>query len=155
MACYLFTFHTYGSWMPDRPEGYVARGQGIQKTNHHLAQIYRDRATHDTIMLNPAQQDIIINELRVASQRQDWRLHAAVATPTHVHLIVSWREYRPWDQVHAAIKQSLTRRLNREAGKRPWFGRGGSRKRVTDRKHFDHLASTYLPRHRGRYWRER
>ncbi|MEM1305417.1 MAG: hypothetical protein AAGG46_11005, partial [Planctomycetota bacterium] len=29
MPVYLFTYHTYGSWLPDRPQGYVQRDQGI------------------------------------------------------------------------------------------------------------------------------
>ena len=35
-----------------------------------------------------------------------------------------------------------------------WFVRGGSRKRVKDRDHLDHLLDTYLPDHRGVFWRE-
>src|SRR4051794_35604479 len=29
MPCYLFTYHAYGSWMPDHKRGYVHRGQGV------------------------------------------------------------------------------------------------------------------------------
>ena len=30
MPVYLFTFHAYGSWLPDNPRGYVRRKEGIQ-----------------------------------------------------------------------------------------------------------------------------
>ncbi|QDT75400.1 hypothetical protein I41_46100 [Lacipirellula limnantheis] len=29
MPCCLFTYHAYGSWTPDRKQGYVKRHQGI------------------------------------------------------------------------------------------------------------------------------
>jgi REP element-mobilizing transposase RayT len=154
MACYLFTFHTYGSWMPDRPQGCVRRGHGIQTSNVQLAEAYRSSMTQDAVALTREQQQWILAELQVASTHQDWRLHAVAVVPTHVHVLVSWRSYRPHGKVSTAIKQSLTRRLNREAGQRTWFGRCGSRKRITDRRHFDHLVETYLPRHKGVFWRE-
>lgn len=155
MACYLFTFHTYGSWMPDRPQGFVKREQGVQPTDAELADQYRRRSRHDEVRLTRQQQTWMVDELRSAARRQQWRLHAAVATSTHVHLIASWRGFRPWQSVQAAVKQSLTRRLNREASRRPWFGRNGSHRRITDRGHFDHLMDRYLPEHSGVFWSER
>ena len=37
MPCYLFTFHAYGTWMPDREEGFVRREQGILPPDEELA----------------------------------------------------------------------------------------------------------------------
>jgi len=71
--------------------------------------------------------------------------------------------------MRTAVKQSLTRTLNRtlgpraglpaamegrEAERRKWFSGGASRKRVRDRDHFDYLMTDYLPSHRGAFWRE-
>jgi hypothetical protein len=33
MPVYLFTYHAYRSWMPDRPEGFVQEGRGIEAPN--------------------------------------------------------------------------------------------------------------------------
>ena len=30
MPVYHFTLHAYGTWMPDRPEGYNKHGEGYQ-----------------------------------------------------------------------------------------------------------------------------
>jgi len=36
MPCYLFTYHAYASWMPDREEGHVRRGEGILSADEKL-----------------------------------------------------------------------------------------------------------------------
>ena len=38
MPCYLFTFHAFGTWMPDREEGFVRREQGILPPDEELAE---------------------------------------------------------------------------------------------------------------------
>jgi hypothetical protein len=47
MPCYLFTYHAYGSWMPDRPQGYVRRGKGILPTDTRMAERYRKNTKYD------------------------------------------------------------------------------------------------------------
>ncbi len=37
MPCYLFTFHAFGTWMPDREEGFVQRKKGILPPDEELA----------------------------------------------------------------------------------------------------------------------
>lgn len=54
------------------------------------------------------------------------------------------------------LKNVLPTELNRHfktPGKR-WFVHGGSRKRVRNQPHLDHLLERYLPDHPGIYWRE-
>jgi hypothetical protein len=51
MPCYLFTYHAYGSWMPDRVEGYVRRGQGILPRDTQMASLYYRNALHDMVQL--------------------------------------------------------------------------------------------------------
>jgi REP element-mobilizing transposase RayT len=85
-----------------------------------------------------------------------WRLHAVATEPSHVHLIVSWKQFIPWQEVRQRIKNVLSYLLGRVMSQngRQWFVREGSRKRVLDREHFDHLIRQYFPRHRGLSWRE-
>ena len=54
------------------------------------------------------------------------------------------------------IKNLLSLFLGRMTNKpgRRWFVVGGSRKRVLDQNHLDHLCTTYLPNHPGIFWRE-
>lgn len=49
MPVYLFTYHAYGTWWPDRPQGFVQEGKGIQPTNSNLAVAYRKAAKHPIV----------------------------------------------------------------------------------------------------------
>jgi hypothetical protein len=56
MPCYLFTYHAFGSWMPDRRQGYVRRGKGIQPADPKMAERYRQNSRHDEVrFLEPHQ----------------------------------------------------------------------------------------------------
>lgn len=37
MPVYLFTFHSHGSWLPDRTQGYTRRQQGILPADPYMA----------------------------------------------------------------------------------------------------------------------
>jgi len=154
MPCYLFTYHAYGSWMPDRKRGYVERDRGILPSDPVRAEQYRTRARHDPVTFNRAIQRLLIDETRQAAVKQRLRLHAVALDPTHAHVLVSWHDERRVKPVRSSVKSSLTRRLNRELGKRFWLVANASQKRVRDRGHFDHLVKTYLPDHRGLFWSE-
>lgn len=155
MPCYLFTFHAYGTWMPDRKTGYVRRKQGLLPPDHEQARDYRQRAIEDTATFDHATQRLLIEETRTAGAKQQFRVHYISSDPTHIHILVSWPDDRPWLKVRTGIKASLARRLNREVQERSnWFVDGASRRQVTDDDHFGHLVNNYLPSHRGWKWCE-
>ena len=169
MPCYLFTFHAYRSWMPDRPQGYVRRGRGPLPPDDERARQYEKNAAQPPVLFDEKVQDALIAASREAAAHQDFRLHCIATEPTHVHVLVSWEDDRTWQRMRTGLKQSLTRTLNRALGSRAglpaaiegkrgdqrrWFSGGASRKRVRDRDHFDHLINDYLPSHHGAFWRE-
>ncbi len=154
MPCYLFTWHAYGTWMPDRPQGYVRRGEGILPCNVVEAQRYRARQKEQPAAFDEATQKLLIEEATITAQFRRFRLHGVATELTHAHLLVSWHDERSFAQVRRGLRESLTRRLNADANRRRWIVRGGSRRRVLDRKHFDHLMNSYLPKHSGWKWRE-
>ena len=73
---------------------------------------------------------------------------------THLHVLVSWTTERTWQVVRRQLRASLTRRLNLEIERRPWFSKQPSRKRVKEQRPFDHLMQSYLPKHSGWKWCE-
>lgn len=154
MPCYLFTYHGYGTWMPDRSEGYVRRGEGVLRTSRARSNEYRRKAKETTVRFDRNTQRTIIEETLVAGERQTIRVHFVSTDTTHTHILCSWPDERGWKRLRSGVKSSLTRRLNREFHHREWFSEGGSRKQVKDRTHFDHLVSTYLPSHGGLKWSE-
>ena len=154
MPCYLFTYHAYQSWMPDHPRGFVRRGKGVFPTDTKLAEKYRDAAKETAVLFESDVQLLMIKELVVACGFQEYRPHFMATESTHLHILMSWKIDREWLRVRTGLKSSMTRRLNREMERRTWFSEKASRKRVLNRKHFDHLMTTYLPSHSGWKWSE-
>jgi REP element-mobilizing transposase RayT len=155
MPCCLFTFHAFGTWMPDRDEGFVRRHQGIVPPDEEEARQYRLRAKEDVVIFDSSLQLLLIDETRIACEKRRYRGHYVATEPTHVHALVSWRDERPRLKIRNGLRSSLTRRLNRDVMRRDkWFVECASRKQAEDADHFEHLTNTYLPSHRGWKWRE-
>ncbi|MGD9636540.1 MAG: hypothetical protein AB7G28_02985 [Pirellulales bacterium] len=154
MPCYLFTYHAYRSWLPDRPQGYVRRGEGILPTDHKRAKQYAKAALEELVEFHAEAQRVAIDTLREAVTHIGCRVHFVSTDGAHIHALVSWRGPRTWLQNRNSIKRSLTIQLKRRCGRRTWLSEGASRKRVRDPGHFDYLVGTYLPRHVGWKWGE-
>ncbi len=155
MAVYLFTFHAYRSWNADKPQGYVTKGGGVLPPDKERAEQYNRNAKHPPITFDAAAQRVLVDAVRETSNANGWRLHQINATTTHIHILVSWGGFFEWAEVSRTLKRKLGAALSSTLDRPgPWFSRGGSRKRVNDRKHFDHLMNRYLPGHRGASWRE-
>jgi hypothetical protein len=94
MPCYLFTFHAYGTWMPDREQGFVKRRQGILPPNEELAARCREDAAEKVVVFDSSIQKMMIEEARNACEKQHYRGHCIATDPTHVHALVSWPDDR-------------------------------------------------------------
>jgi len=154
MPCYLFTYHGYGTWMPDHCRGYVRRGEGVLATDTHMAVCYDRNLRQNLVYFDAKVQQSLIDTTRSACEFLKGRCHAVASERSHVHVLLSWNSNRTWQGVSRAIKTALTRRLNEGTERQKWFSKGGSRKQVKDREHFEYLLEVYLPRHRGLFWRE-
>jgi len=156
MAVYLFTFHAYRSWNADRPQGFVLRGKGVQPTNGPLARKYDARASQVETAFSERHQRAILWIACDACLRRNWRLHGIATEATHIHLLVSWRKFQPWEPIRAKLKNLIGWALSNEfeMQKRKWLSSGGSRKQVENQRHFNYLLKVYLPNHRGLSWFE-
>lgn len=156
MAVYLFTLHAYRSWNADRKRGYVRRGEGILAPDAIRARQYERAATQGPVLFEERHQRVMLGMAWDACERRDWRLHGFASEPSHVHLLVSWKQFQRWQQVRAMLKNLMSLQLGREfrvRGRR-WFVGDGSRKWVRGRDHFEYLMEKYLPRHRGVFWKD-
>jgi len=155
MPCYLFTYHSYGSWLPDRDEGYRRRDEvSVLPSNRSLANIYRAQAAATVVQFSAEMQQRVIEELLVAKVRQNFRLHLAATESTHLHVLVSWNHEAKWIKLRGSIRSSVSRRLNSTFKRREWLSEGAQATRVRDDVHFRHLYDAYLPSHRGWAWSE-
>ena len=154
MPCYFFTFHAYGTWLPDRSRGYVRRDkQGIHKQDIALGQTYKKQMTQPVVRFDHDMQQLMIDALQASTDKQSFRLHGVATDLTHIHVLISWSDNRTWEQLRYALKRSLSYKLRQHAHQH-WFARAGSRKRVKDHEHFDHLIANYLRKHKGAQWLE-
>ena len=153
MPCYLFTWHAYGSWLPDHPNGHTHWSRGYEPTNVALALRYRQQQKEPTVKFTAGLQREIIEELRQSSTQQHCRLHYVATDLTHLHALVSWQDNQSWQKRRRALRRSLSLHLN-QRGHRKWFSRGGAPKQVKTQNHFSHLVTTYLPKHQGWKWCE-
>lgn len=152
MPCYLFTYHAYGSWLPDRPRGYVRRGKGVLPPDRHMARLYRRDMVEQPIEFAEREQRCLIDSLVASADKQAFELHAVGTDASHLHVLLAWRNDRAAVKLRAVVKGSLSRALNAMILPRTWLSEGGSRKQVRDRRHFDYLIEVYLPKHDGWNW---
>jgi hypothetical protein len=156
MPCYLFTYHAYASWMPDRSRGYVKRGQGILPQDKQMHRHYVDAMKQTAVEFDEKLQRWAIAALLESEAPQEFELYFIATDATHVHSLLGWRDERDPVKMRSLVKGSLTRRINQGFGRRDWLAEGGSRKQVKTRGHFEYLVTTYLPKHLGWKWsRER
>jgi hypothetical protein len=148
----LFTLHAYGSWMPDRPQGFYRNSEGLHPRNPLKAGQFRRSQVAPEAMFDEAAQLLAIEVVREAATRLGARMYGVATDPVHLHFMTAWDDERTPEQVQRSFKWSLTRRLNSEIGRRPWFTRKGHDRRVRDKEHFVYLLDKYLPSHRGWKW---
>lgn len=151
MPCYLFTWHTYGSWLPDRQQGYVHWNRGLSASSLALAACYREQQKDSAVRLSLEQQELLIKELLLASNFQRFTLHAVACEDSHTHVLISWKDSRQPEVLKRSMRHSMSKKLNQLENRR-WFSRGGNTSRVRDQRHFDYLYKVYLPSHNGMKW---
>ena len=156
MPVYLFTYHAYRTWNADDPRGFVPWHEEQKPPDAELARSYDRQAKQPPVTFDAAKQEALLWIVHDCCDRRQWRLHYAATDPTHVHVLVSWKEETLWKDVSTRIKNLASRALGqiaKEKGRR-WFVRRSSRKQVKEEQHLDYLMTTYLPKHRGKCWRE-
>lgn len=157
MSVALFTFHAYGSWLADRPQGHVIRQRGIQPENKPLAAIQRASMSQSPTLFDAKLQRLIAERYLTICHEEGYRPHAAATETTHVHLLTSWLDHElPIRAAGGRIKNLLSLHLSRSYDQvgHKWFSGGASRQPVKNRRHFDYLMKVYLPQHRGVFWSE-
>ena len=152
MPCCLFTYHAYGSWLPDRQQGYVRRGEGILPQDMRKHRLYAKAMTEEIVNFSAEHQRCAIDCLVKSQLPQRFELHYIATDSTHIHALLAWRDERNIVALRGLIKGSISRGLNAAIQHRTWLSEGGSRKQVRDREHFDYLMTVYLPKHSGWKW---
>ena len=152
MPVYLFTYHAYGTWLPDKPKGYVRRREGVLPSDADQADKYRAQMKYETVSFDEKIQRLLIEAALSTASFLDIEIRLVATETTHLHVLLQWRHTRPWEKLRSSIKIKLSKRLKEELGERPWLSEGASRKQVKRDEHLQHLENQYLPDHRGWKW---
>ncbi|MEM9347103.1 MAG: hypothetical protein AAGB26_10855 [Planctomycetota bacterium] len=152
MPVYLFTYHAYGTWLPDKPKGYVRRKQGVLQADADQADTYRSQMKDAAVSFDEQMQRLLIETAQSTASFLEIEIRLIATDTTHLHILLQWRHTRPWDKLRASIKVKLSKLLKEQLGDRPWLSEGASRKQVTEDEHLHYLENQYLPDHRGWKW---
>ena len=155
MPVYHLTIHAYRSWGADHPRGYTDHNLGVLPPDQSMADWHNSIATDDPFEFTDQIQRLLIRETHAACIRYGWRLHGAGTELTHLHTLLSWRDFIRYETAVQRIKGVLSHTLGQTIGPpgRHWFSKGSSERRVRDQKHFDYLLDEYFPSHKLS-WRE-
>ena len=152
MPDFIVTLHAYGTWMPDRPQGFFHWKRGYQERDDELADSYRRRQSESSAFFDETVQRALIEAVLESATFRSLTIHAVATDDAHVHVLCAWEDGRPADTVRERLKYALTRRLNERIHRRTWFAKGGHEKQVADEGHGRYLREEYLPSHRGLRW---
>lgn len=170
MPVYHLTIHAFGSWQEDHPKGYVQRGSGLKLPSGSLDAARRGLQKQAAVRFESEWYSLLREELVQVAERYGVRLHGLAVTPTHLHVVLSFRSpacacgaldnrhcgksceaYRYAAGFATRFKRNAGMALRRESGRDglKWFSRGWHLSRVRDREHLAQLLDVYLPEHRG------
>ena len=138
--------------MPDRKRGFTKRDNTILPPDPNMADRYRRNMKDDPVKFDEGIQKAMIDEIMVASRFQRFVPRGLGTDDSHIHALVTWTDKRVWSQLRDGIRYSITKRLNKQFGRRRWLVESASRKRVRNRDHYDYLTKTYIPDHPGWKW---
>ncbi|MEM9416024.1 MAG: hypothetical protein AAGA29_11200 [Planctomycetota bacterium] len=151
MPVFLFTYHAYGTWLPDRPEGYLRRREGLQPSSREEATRYRRRMIQSPVVFDEAIQKRIIEAVKNTEQYIDVTTRMVATDPTHAHVLLQWSHRRGPKSLRQSVKTAISIALKKQEDKQ-WLSGGATGKQVKDEEHLHHLEWLYLPGHRGWKW---
>jgi REP element-mobilizing transposase RayT len=86
---FLFTWSTYGTWLPGDARGWVEYQRGFQLPDPILELECAARMTHDACRLAPHQRERVNKQVAETCQYKGWLLHAVNCRSNHVHVVLS------------------------------------------------------------------
>ena len=123
----LFTWHAYGTWMPDRPQGYYRNREGLTPTSAREAETYRARQVEPIAEFTADAQNVILSATLASCKQHDWTLICFASDPSHVHALTGWSDDRSPEDLQRSIKRTISYTLRDRVAKRRWLGRKRSR----------------------------
>ncbi len=109
---FLFTWSTYGTWLPGDARGWVEYQHGFQLPDPILELECAARMTEGACLLAPHQRERVHKQVTETCQHKRWLLHAVNCRTNHVHVVLS--SPAPPKIIREQLKAWCTRRLNEQ-----------------------------------------
>jgi REP element-mobilizing transposase RayT len=129
----MFTWSTYGTWLPGDSRGWVEYRHGFQLPDPILQLECAARMMEDACLLNRYQRDVVSAQVAETCKYKGWVLHAVDCRTNHVHVVLSASAHPK--TIREQLKAWCTRRLNEQQVKlgiavherrRNWWAERGS-----------------------------
>ena len=109
---FLFTWSTYGTWLPGDARGWVEYRHGFQLPDPILELECAARMTEDACRLAPHQRQRVGDQIAETCEKKRWVLHAVNCRSNHVHVVLSSMAHPK--TIREQLKAWCTRRLNEQ-----------------------------------------
>jgi REP element-mobilizing transposase RayT len=109
---FLFTWSTYGTWLPGDSRGWVEYRHGFQLPDPILELECKARMTEDACRLAQHQRERVHQQVAETCAHKRWMLHAGNCRTNHVHVVLS--STTPPKTIREQLKAWCTRRLNEQ-----------------------------------------
>jgi REP element-mobilizing transposase RayT len=147
--CWLLTWTTYGTWRPGDERGFVSDirqpdgttvianrpGEDYTMGMRGLERFSKEAMSSDTVFLNSAQANCLLDQFLQTATYREWMLWAAAIMRNHVHLVVGVMGDPEPEAMLKDFKSYGSRVLNNrlkasENGR--WWTASGSRRKLPD-----------------------
>ena len=111
-SAFLFTWSTYGTWLPGDARGWVEYRHGFQLPSPILELECAARMTEEACRLAPHQRERVHEQVAETCEHKQWVLHAVNCRTNHVHVVLS-STANP-KAIREQLKAWCSRRLNEQ-----------------------------------------
>ncbi len=109
---FLFTWSTYGTWLPGDARGWVEYKRGFQLPDPIREVESAARMTEDACLLTLNQRQRVNQQIAETCTHKHWLLHAVNCRSNHVHVVLS--SSAPPKTIREQLKAWCSRRLNEQ-----------------------------------------
>ena len=159
---WLFTWTTYGTWLPGDARGFVSgirdpdgkrhihnlTGEPCLSNMPALQRYAKSRMKGDRVLLNSSQARTLLAQFQETAKHRSLVLHAVAIMANHIHLVCSATDEHNASTLLKYFKSYGSRCLNTHHGERRWWTVSGSVRRLPDTRGLENAIEYVMRQHK-------